>query len=116
MEDAVDEATKLLFDAVRIGDADEVRAVIRAGANLNAKEDEQGNTPLHCAALFTKHSVIFELLQNGADRTIKNARGQTAEEVMQENVKRLFSIPEQQRHASRVDGERKDKGPRQPGG
>jgi hypothetical protein len=45
-----------------------------------------------------------------------NARGQTAEEVMQESVKRLFSIPEQQRHVSRVVEERKDKGPPQIGG
>jgi hypothetical protein len=86
----MDKATKQLFDAARAGDVDDVRAAIRAGADINAK-DKHGDTPLHSAALLSRVSAVQELLKNGANRTITNARGFTAEEEMLIPIKAIFT-------------------------
>ncbi len=109
--------TSRLFLAVRDGNLIDAQTALDKGANMNA-QDERGNTPLHIAALTGAQVAVQFLLQSGADRTIKNGRGFTAEEEMLIPIKALFSTPPNPNigHAGRVSEERKDKGPPQVGG
>ena len=52
--------------AATIGTADEVRDLIRGGADLRAK-DKRGWTPLHCAAAHQGADIVNALLDGGAD-------------------------------------------------
>lgn len=62
---------------------DGVEALINAGANVNAKDDD-GNTPLHLCALSNRLSdaessdIARKLLRKGADPGICNQLGETA--------------------------------------
>lgn len=60
-----------LHRVAKRGDADALADLIKAGANVNAR-DKSGNTPLHFAATNGHVSVIETLLRYGAD---VNARG-----------------------------------------
>ena len=54
-----------------------VRALLSAGANVNA-QDHKGNTALMAAAAYNNVRAVKVLLDAGADRTIKNKNGETA--------------------------------------
>lgn len=58
-------------------DINTVRALLSAGANVNA-QDHKGNTALMAAAAYNNVRVVKVLLDAGADRTIKNKNGETA--------------------------------------
>ena len=54
--------------------------LIQEGAEVNVK-DVRGLTPLHQASLNGHVEVITALLAAGADKTMKNKRGQTPHDV-----------------------------------
>lgn len=58
-------------------DTNTVRALLSAGANVNA-QDHKGNTALMAAAAYNNVRAVKVLLDAGADRTIKNKNGETA--------------------------------------
>lgn len=68
------DATGGLFDAVREGTAAEVKTALAAGADPNAR-NEDGDTPLHLAAMALKPSAILALLEGGADAAARNEDG-----------------------------------------
>jgi len=72
-------ATALHVAAAK-GYLDVIDVLIRAGANINAV-DNDGWTPLHAAAHWDKHDVIHFLLERNADFDAKNYAGQTALDV-----------------------------------
>ncbi|MFI8946502.1 ankyrin repeat domain-containing protein [Streptomyces sp. NPDC053750] len=66
-----------LVAAVRRGDTDAVRAALRAGADLETR-DEQDRTPLLLAALADRVAVAEVLVAAGADVNAQDAREDSA--------------------------------------
>jgi hypothetical protein len=67
-----------LFEAAVAGNLEAVKQHIAAGTDLNQVDP----TPLHTAALFCYPEIAQALLDNGADKTIKDNDGQTALEMV----------------------------------
>ena len=119
-----DEANDLLFEAACTGETTTVRRLVAAGINVNTKDNYGcGRTALHNAALNGQNDVIQLLLASGAKVDVKaDLDGKTALDYATlarhvEAAKLLKeAAKEQQGHAGRVTGERKDKGPPQVGG
>lgn len=87
-EEKLDTAYPALHDAVRACDADKVRKLIKAGANVNEK-DFSGDTPLHLAARKGYLSCVKALLDAPLiDTSITNDDGKTPEDVAQDNGNR----------------------------
>lgn len=84
-EEELDTSYPALHDAVRACDADKVRKLIKAGANVNEK-DYNGDTPLHLAARRGYLSCVKALLKSPRiDTKITNDAGKTPYEVARDN-------------------------------
>ena len=71
------DGTTALHHAVQRADADAVRALIRTGVNVNAK-NRYGIAPLLIAATVGKAAILEQLLQAGADPNTATPEGETA--------------------------------------
>ena len=60
-----EENDKALLDAARNGSVEEVRRSLLVGVDVNATDDD-GATPLHCAALRGHAAIVNVLVQAGA--------------------------------------------------
>lgn len=65
-----------IFQASKMGRRDEVEILLNSGIDANVK-DENGNTPLHYAAINNYVLLSQLLLDYGADPRIDNQAGQT---------------------------------------
>lgn len=63
-----------VFDAILSGSRENLDLLIKAGADLNYRDDT-GNTPLICAAVVASFDLVYRLLEAGADFRIKNKQG-----------------------------------------
>ena len=61
-----------IHDAARKGDVKKVQALLQADPKLLNDKDNQGNTPLHLAALHGQLNVVQALVDAGADVNAKN--------------------------------------------
>jgi hypothetical protein len=68
--------TELMYYAAE-GDTGMVRSLLKAGANVNARNDD-GATALHLAVVNDRPDVVRELIRYGADASIQSNRGLTA--------------------------------------
>src|SRR4051812_5836767 len=66
------------YGAIRGGELSQVRALIDAGVDVNAKERRGGATPLMNAAAFGTIDMMRLLLDKGADPNAKTIAGATA--------------------------------------
>jgi flagellar biosynthesis GTPase FlhF len=67
-----------LYIASKNGDLKKEKQAIENGANVNAKDDEYGWTPLHCACGYNgRESIVSLLLKNGPDVNAKSNYGWT---------------------------------------
>jgi ankyrin repeat protein len=66
-----------LHDAARANDRATVRALLKQGADLQAR-DPMGNTPLIVAAFYADAGIVEDLLKAGADVNAANKPGATA--------------------------------------
>ena len=57
--------------------ADVVRALVHAGAKVDAHDGVTGATPLHMAARRGNTAVALALLECGADKSLRDRRGDT---------------------------------------
>lgn len=65
------------------------------GVDINAT-NEFGWTPLHVAAFNGYYEIVILLLQNGADKDIKNMLGETAEEKSLYNFSEIFKLSQEE--------------------
>ena len=68
-----------------------VKAAIKAGANVHARDD-YGNTPLHLGAFYCVPEVTEMLLKAGADVNAKNELGWTPLHLVALNLSEMVSI------------------------
>jgi uncharacterized protein len=73
-----------VFCAVRGYSVENARILIKAGADLNAK-DKDGDTLLMCAAMIQSYDVMYLLLEAGADFRAKNSLGYTVTNELLDN-------------------------------
>jgi uncharacterized protein len=66
-----------LGNAVDMGDADLVRIIAKAGADVNEHANNKGVTPLEQAVLSNFPEVVTALLQSGADVNLPDEMGMT---------------------------------------
>ena len=90
-------------EAFRKGDTQEVERLIRAGVDVNNKEND-GVTPIHCAAENGHTDTVQLLLDHGANVNVKDAEGYTpiseaAENGHRDTVRLLLD------HGANVDAE-----------
>ena len=72
--------TPLHVAAERCKDPSVVTELVEAGAEINAQADS-GDTPLHSSWSNQNPLIAYRLLELGADRTVRNVRGQVADPV-----------------------------------
>lgn len=58
-----------------------IRTLILNGSNLNTARTKNGATPLHCAAERGMHGNCIALMENGADKNVRNNRHQRPVDV-----------------------------------
>lgn len=63
-----------IFDAFAV-DIERVDQLLRAGADINAR-DSYSNTPLLAAAVLGDYGIVLQLLKRGADFRLRNQHGQ----------------------------------------
>lgn len=75
-ENGKTEIKTAIHSAAFMGDVDAIKAHIKAGTDLNQK-DQYGSSPLTIAATFGKEAAAIELINGGADLNVKSADGST---------------------------------------
>jgi ankyrin repeat protein len=65
-----------LLAAAHKGDAEEVGSLLRAGADVDAK-DQEGMTPLSCTAMYGHKDIVESLLRAGAEVDARDKEGKT---------------------------------------
>jgi len=66
-----------IHDAAGAGNIEAVKKHLAAGADVNAKERENGGTPLHYAALLNHKEIAELLISEGSDVNAKDVKGIT---------------------------------------
>jgi NAD(P)-dependent dehydrogenase (short-subunit alcohol dehydrogenase family) len=75
---AGDSPTVGIHEAIVAGDMEALRALIAAGADLDAREPSGGSSPLITAATFGRSEAALDLIDAGADLDQQNDDGSTA--------------------------------------
>lgn len=81
-----------IFDAVRKGDTDRVERLLSEDKSLVFERDNEGNTPLHIAALCRKARIVKALLNYGAEVNVPNNAGLHPIDAVNDGRYRLVDI------------------------
>ncbi|XP_015735800.1 ankyrin repeat domain-containing protein 40-like isoform X2 [Coturnix japonica] len=91
------ELQERLREAAALGDEEEVRRLLEAGADVNSRNEIDGWTCLHWACKRSHAPVVALLLDAGADRSIRTGAGQLAEQLTgRENIRRILAVTEEE--------------------
>lgn len=71
-----------LHEAAFAGSLHAAKHLIKHGADVNARNSKAGMSPLHIAAIAKHEKMMALLIENGADASLQDVYGQTAEELM----------------------------------
>lgn len=80
-----------LITATVFGKTEVAKALIKAGVDLNLKNNE-GSTALHSAAFFCHVEIVEALLASKADKTLKNNAGATPFETVAGSFEKVKGI------------------------
>ncbi|XP_071763948.1 fibronectin type 3 and ankyrin repeat domains 1 protein [Centroberyx gerrardi] len=80
VKESVSGWTPLMRVSAVTGNAEVASLLLRAGADVNVR-DRDGKTPLMIAVLNNHEDLVKLLLENGADRLVKNEFGSSAKEM-----------------------------------
>ncbi|XP_062447822.1 ankyrin repeat domain-containing protein 40-like [Rhea pennata] len=75
------ELPERLREAAALGDVEEVRRLLRAGADINSRNEINGWTCLHWACKRNHARVVSCLLDAGADKAVLTAKGELAAQL-----------------------------------
>ncbi|XP_033630895.1 ankyrin repeat domain-containing protein 40-like [Asterias rubens] len=75
------ELEEKLREAASIGDQNTLEKMLKLGVNVNAKHRINGWTALHWASKRGHPTIVRFLLENGADLTLTNGKGETAAQL-----------------------------------
>lgn len=79
-----------LHDAATGNHPEIIRVLLAAGAHVNAPENNEGNTVLMCAVQALAPEITELLLAAGADRNARSSRGDTALELIRNEMLYLW--------------------------
>ncbi|XP_065591717.1 ankyrin repeat domain-containing protein 40-like [Cyrtonyx montezumae] len=96
MSGGAEELQERLREAAALGDAEEVRRLLAAGADVNSRNEIDGWTCLHWACKRSHAPVVSLLLDAGADPRIPTAAGQLAAQLAgRAHVRRILGVTEE---------------------
>lgn len=73
------------------GSAKALKLFVLYGQIINSQKNLSLDTPLHLACRFKAKDCVKLLLEAGANRTLENVNGQTAEQITKdEDIKKFF--------------------------
>lgn len=97
-----EEGNTPLHKAIMVGNFDEVRKLVQAGADINVPND-RGNTPLHVAVGIFSLEIAKYLIKNGANVNAANKQGITPLHVAADAVLTFGITGMLYRHESHFD-------------
>ncbi|XP_042688904.1 ankyrin repeat domain-containing protein 40-like [Centrocercus urophasianus] len=103
MSGGPEELQERLREAAALGDAEEVRRLLAAGADVNSRNEIDGWTCLHWACKRSHAQVVALLLDAGADRSIPTGAGQLAEQLTAKaHIRRILGVTEEEKDCQGV--------------
>ncbi|XP_072208325.1 ankyrin repeat domain-containing protein 40-like [Excalfactoria chinensis] len=103
MSGGPEELQERLREAAALGDAEEVRRLLAAGADVNSRNEIDGWTCLHWACKRSHAPVVALLLDAGADRRIPTGAGQLAEQLTgKAHIRRILAVAEEEKDCQAV--------------
>lgn len=86
----------LLFALAKHSSGEMLHALLGRGADVNAKLDSDGNTPLHLAAMGASLWIVDILLKAGGDESAVNDKGETPFDVVGDRHEYFFILGDTQ--------------------